>query len=360
MKIKSLQCEIRILKLKEPYAIFYESVESCHGVFLSMQTEQGMKGLGFAAPDQVVTGETAEEVHGCFTSIIEPFLKGSDVLQYAWIMESLKDRLPDNPSARAMVDMALYDLLAQKAGVPLYQLLGGYRQEIATSVTIGIVPVPRALEQAEDYMKKGFKILKIKGGRQVEEDIEKILRIRESAGQQIKIRFDANQGYSLEDSIRFMKETEAADVELLEQPTHRDDLELLKEVTQSVSIPVMADESLLSLSDVFQLSKQNSSDLINIKLMKTGGIMEAMHINSVARAAGIKAMVGCMDESALGIAAALHFALSRPNVEYADLDGHLDLLDDPFEGMINIRDGIIYPPASPGLGWVGMREKLSL
>lgn len=356
MKINGLHCHIRKMKLKEPYSISYESVDSCDSVFIRICTDKGMTGLGIAAPDFAVTGETADDVFECFTSVIEPFLKGCDVFGYAWIIESLKDSLPDNPSARAMVDMALYDLLAQKAGVPLYKLLGGYRKEIATSITIGIMPVHMALGYTKEHIKRGFKILKIKGGKNVEEDIEKIIRIREAAGKHIKIRFDANQGYSLGESIRFLKETKKANVELLEQPTLKTDLELLKKVTLKSSIPVMADESLLSLSDVFELSRHGSSDLINIKLMKTGGIMEAMHINSVARAAGIKAMVGCMDESALGIAAALHFTLSRPNIEYADLDGHLDIVDDPFEGMIKIEDGIIYPPETPGLGWIGMRK----
>jgi L-alanine-DL-glutamate epimerase-like enolase superfamily enzyme len=336
------------MKLKEPYTIFYETIESFESVFMLIHTEKGKTGIGFAAPDPEVTGESAEQVLDCYSSVIEPFIRGCDVLQYAWIMESLKEQLPEHPSARAMVDMALYDLLAQKAGVPLFQMLGGFRNQIATSITIGIMPVEQVLDQAREHLKKGFKILKVKGGRKVDEDIEKMLRLRELAGKHVGIRFDANQGYSLEDSIRFMKETENAEVELLEQPTRRDDLELLKRVTQKASIPVMADESLLSLSDVFQLSKQSSSDLINIKLMKTGGIMEAMHINSVARAAGIKAMVGCMDES----------ALSRPNVEYADLDGHLDVVDDPFEGMIRIEQGIIFPPEAPGLGWVGRKKSI--
>lgn len=358
MKINALHGQISHLKLKEPYSIAYESVDRCDSVFIRLHTEQGRTGFGFAAPDLEVTGETAEGVYEAFHSILEPFLKGCDVFQYAWIMESLKDLLPDHPSARAMVDMALYDLLAQKAGVPLYQLLGGYRKKIATSVTIGILPIQMTLEYAKEHFKRGFNILKIKGGKSVEEDIEKIIRIRETGGKHIRIRFDANQGYSLEDSIRFMKETTGAEVELLEQPTQRDNLDLLKKVTQKASIPVMADESLLSLADVFQLSKHSCSDLINIKLMKTGGIMEAMHINSVARAAGIRAMTGCMDESALGIAAALHFTLSRPNVEYADLDGHLDVINDPFEGMLKIKDGIMYPPETPGLGWLGMKDIL--
>jgi len=342
------------MKLTEPYSIAYESIEKCEGVFIRIRTETGKTGLGFAAPDPEVTGETAADVLACFQTTMEPLLKGNDVFAYARIMESLKESLPENPSARALVDLALYDLLGQQTGVPLYKLLGGYRNKMATSITIGILPLHTTLEQAREHLRRGFRILKIKGGIRVEEDIEKINRLREMAGPGIILRFDANQGYSLEESVRFLKETEDADLELLEQPTHKNDLELLKKVTQRSAIPVMADESLLSLSDVFQLSKQESSDLINIKLMKTGGIMEAMHINSVARAAGIRAMVGCMDESALGIAAALHFALSRPNVEYADLDGHLEVEEDPFGGMLQISEGCILPPEAPGLGWMGV------
>lgn len=356
MKIKKVECHSRVMKLRESYEISYESIDRCEGVFIRITTEKGFKGMGFSAPDKEVTGETVKDVCLNFNTVIEPLLKGADVYEYAWIMETLKEALPRSPSALAMVDMALYDLIAQKAGIPLYKLLGGYRKQMMTSITIGIMPVHLSLAYSREHVKRGFKILKIKGGTDVLEDIEKIIKIRELVGPNIKIRFDANQGYSLEDSLKFMKETKSADVELLEQPTHRDKLDLLKQVTLKASIPVMADESLLSLSDVFQLSTEACSDLINIKLMKTGGIMEAMHINSVARAAGIRVMVGCMDESALGIAAALHFSLSRPNVEYADLDGHLDIVDDPFDGMIRIEEGIIYPPEPPGLGWLGMKH----
>lgn len=355
MKIQGTLCQVRKMKLTEPYSIAYESIDTCEGVFIRIRTETGETGLGFAAPDPEVTGETAAEVEACFHATMEPLLKGNDVFAYARIMESLKESLPKNPSARALVDLALYDLLGQKAGLPLYKLLGGFRTKMATSITIGIMPLDRTLEIAREHLKKGFRILKIKGGINLDEDIERIIRLRELAGPEIRIRFDANQGFSLEESVRFVNDTGDSDVELLEQPTHKNDLELLKRVTLKSAIPVMADESLLSLSDVFQLSKHGSSDLINIKLMKTGGIMEAMHINSVARAAGIRAMVGCMDESALGIAAALHFALSRPNVEYADLDGHLDVVDDPFDGLLQIRDGVILPPEAPGLGWIGRK-----
>lgn len=356
MKIKSINCFFRTMKLSEPYSIAYDSVDRCESVFIHIETAEGIKGWGCAAPDPNVTGESASNILKVFHKEVEPYLLGKDVFQYARILNSLNSSLPGHPALRAMVDMALHDIIAQKAGVPLYMLLGGFRDSIPTSVTIGIMSVKSTLVFAENYIKKGFKILKIKGGNDVLEDIERINRLREVVGKYVKIRFDANQGYSLQDSLNFLKGVENAHIELFEQPTKKSDLEMLKLITQKSDLPVMADESLISLRDAFHLSKDQCTDLINIKLMKTGGILDAMHINSVAKAAGIGAMVGCMDESALGIAAGLHFALSRPNIQYADLDGHLDIIDDPFNGMLTIKDGELYPPESNGLGWNGLKK----
>jgi L-alanine-DL-glutamate epimerase-like enolase superfamily enzyme len=356
MEIRDAQCMVKTLNLSEPYSITYESVDRADNIFLNIITRDGYRGWGCAAPVESITGESPEDVLNCFSSTIEPLIKGEDIFRYAYIIETLKKELHGMPSALAMVDMALHDILSQKTGVPLYKFLGSYRRSIPTSITIGIMPLSAALDHARSHVKRGFKILKIKGGKNVSEDIEKILRIRETVGRQIRIRFDANQGYSVEDSLKFIKDTSPAKIELFEQPTPKDQLELLAKVASKSTIPVMADESLLSLKDVFRLSKDHYTDLINIKLMKTGGILEGMHINSVAKAAGIHAMVGCMDESALAIAAGLHFALSRPNIKYADLDGHLDIVNDPFEGMLKIEDGVLIPPESAGLGWISLHK----
>jgi L-alanine-DL-glutamate epimerase-like enolase superfamily enzyme len=236
------------------------------------------------------------------------------------------------------------------AGLPVWKLLGGFRDSIRTSVTIGILPLDETLAAARRWRRRGFTCLKIKGGRDLDEDIARVTRAREALGPQVELRFDANQGYTVAQAARFVEATRAAEIELLEQPTPKGEPDLLGKVTRAVSVPVMADESLMTLRDAYKLARRELVDMVNIKLMKVGGIAEALHINSVARAAGLEVMVSCMDEAGLAIAAGLHFALARQHVHYADLDGHLDLVDDPTHDAVVVRDGVLYPSGGPGLG----------
>lgn len=351
MKITTIEAWEVKMKLKEPYTIAYETISSANNVFLRIETDNGITGYGCAAPDLPITGETPQTVLTAAEDIIKPLIKGSDPLRTAFLLERLKKPLQSHSSAMAMVDMALHDILGKAAGLPVYKLLGGFRTSMKTSITIGIMPVKETVQKAAAFVQQGFKSLKIKGGSNVETDIERIIKVREAVGEKIEIRFDANQGYTVEQSLKFYKSTRVAKVELLEQPTPRGEPDLLSRVTKGVSIPVMADESLMGLVDAFRLARRDLVDMVNIKLMKCGGISEALHINGVARAANLEAMVGCMDEAALSIAAGLHFALARPNVMYADLDGHLDLIDDPSDGTVILKNGILYPSLDPGLGF---------
>lgn len=350
MKITNIEAWEVKMKLREPYTIAYDTFTMADNVFLRIETDKGITGYGCAAPDPEVTGDSADTVLEAYESVIKPGLKGSDPLRAAFLLSRLREPLKARPSARAMVDMALYDILGKAAGLPLYKILGGFRRHIKTSITIGILPLEETVQKAGAFIKQGFKSLKLKGGSDVESDIERVLKVREAVGKSIELRFDANQGYTVEDALRFFESTRSAKVELIEQPTPRGEPDLLKRVTRGISIPIMADESMMNLRDAFRLARRDIVDMVNIKLMKCGGIYEALHINSVAHAAGMDVMVGCMDEAAVSIAAGLHFALARPNVAYADLDGHLDLMDDPSAGAVILKNGILYPTPNPGLG----------
>ena len=351
MQISRMEAWVVEMRLEEPYAIAYETVDRARNVLLRVETARGPCGFGCAAPDRAVTGETVETVSAALEDVAASLCKGSDPLRAAMLAERLAKPLAAAPSARAAVDMALHDILGKTAGLPLWKILGGFRSRIRTSITIGILSVEDTVARARDHVARGFGSLKLKGGRDPDEDVCRVLRVREAVGPRIELRFDANQGYTVDQCLSFVERTRAAKLELIEQPTPRGQPDLLGRVTRAVPIPVMADESLMDLRDAFRIARRGLADMVNIKLMKVGGIGAALQVNSVARSAGLEVMVGCMDEAALAVAAGLHFALARPNVCYADLDGHLDLVGDPTDGAVVLKEGVLYATSRPGLGF---------
>ena len=350
MRITALRSWKIRFRLNEPYTVAYEHVVCAENVFLRIETDRGITGYGCAAPDLPVTGETPEGVLRGLGEAGEDVLIGRDPLRSARLLEHLRSRHPGQPSMLAAVDMALLDILGRTAGLPAWKLLGGFRSRIATSVTVGILPAAETVDAARDRVKAGFRILKLKGGLDADDDIDRVLRVRKAVGPSITIRFDANQGYTLDQALHFVNRTRRARLELIEQPTPRDAHGLMGRVAREAHLPVMADESLMNLRDAFRIARHGLADMVNIKLMKVGGIAEGLAIASVSRAAGLEVMVGCMDESALAIAAGLHFALARPSVTCADLDGHLDLEGDPSAGAVVLDKGFLHPRNAPGFG----------
>jgi L-alanine-DL-glutamate epimerase-like enolase superfamily enzyme len=338
------------LRLKEPFVIANETTEVADNIFIRLETETGIIGWGCSTPD-AVTSETKETVLKNF-EVAKRLVVGCDPTRINLVNFALENEIAGNPSLKAGVNMALYDIIGKMAGMPLFRLLGGYREKIATSVTVGLNPKDLMVEKAKQIVSAGFKFIKVKCGIDVDQDIENILAIREAVGSAVKLRLDANEGYSVEDALRIvmMLEKKGVDIEILEQPTKANYLYSLKDVTRQCSVPIMADETALTLRDSVKLVKLEIADMINIKLMKIGGITNAIKANALAELADVPVMVGCMNESMAAMSAGVHFACAFRNVEYADLDSALDFINDVAKGGPRYEEGYVIPSEKPGLG----------
>lgn len=351
MKISKISFWAEKLALTRPYTIAYERIESVQNLFVHLQAEDGSVGLGVASPAEEVTGEGVQECRQALIDHLEDLLLGTDIRHLKTRLRDIEKAMPAAPAARAAIDTALHDLWAKHLGLPLVDLLGRVHRSLPTSITIGIESVEEALEEAAEYMGRGFRILKVKIGRSMEEDVERLHRLRQEMGREIIIRVDANQGYSVDQFENFLKQTASLELEFIEQPLEARDLEGMRRLPEAVRKKVAADESLLDARDaLICLAPPRPFGIYNIKLMKCGGIAPAMQIAEIAHLAGIDLMWGCMDESIVGIAAALHAALASPATRYLDLDGHLDLARDLVTGGFVLQDGELGVTDNPGLG----------
>jgi len=351
MKILSAHCHVEHFRKAYPEAIDPSTgIRAYENVFLVIETDSGLTGCGLAAPDRSVTGEDVDSVMAAYRERIEPILHGANPLYYSRISEMLQEAIPGETSAMAMVEIALYDLFSRHARVPLYILLGGYRDRIRTSVTIEDLPDEEVLRHLSFLSERGVRSFKLKGGRDVERDIRVLSLVHERLPMPAEINFDAEQGYSLIEAAHFIRHTRKYGLAMFEQPTTPELTLQWHLLRQEADVQIMADESLRKLSDSFALTSRQVVDMLNIKLMKVGGITPALQINSSARSANVRCMMGCLEESSLGAAAALHVALARPNITHADLDSWLWLDHDPYAGILQLDDGYLVPNGLPGLG----------
>jgi len=308
-------------------------------------------GYGCGAPTNEVTGDTTESITASIR-IIKDKIAGMKIENFEDIMSILNSCLVGNTSGKAAVDMALYDLYGKFYKAPLYKLLGGYKNIMENDITISVNEPEEMVEDSLKAISMGFKTLKVKVGKDVKRDFERIKAIGDSVGKDIKLRLDANQGWTPKEAVKIIRKLEDLNVniELVEQPVKHYDLEGLKFVRDNVSIPIMADESVFSPRDAFNVIKMRAADLINIKLMKTGGIYNALKIAALAETMDMECMVGCMMESSIGICAAAHLAGGKRIVTRADLDAPLLCERDPIEGGIEFDRCNIILKDEPGLG----------
>ena len=345
--------------LKSPFKTALRTVVTAESIIVKITCNNGVQGWGEAPPTHVITGDSLEGIEGAIHHIFKPLLLGKNLLAYESVFQDVHQSAIGNTSSKAAIDMAIYDCLAQNSNLPLYQFLGGDRNRLETDFTVSVNSPDEMGEDAERYVSEGFTTLKVKVGKDdASKDLARLQAIRGRVGPDIKIRIDANQGWTAKEAISMIHKMESMglEIELVEQPVHKDDVEGLKKVTDSVDTPIMADESVFSPQDALKVLQTRSADLINIKLMKAGGIHKALLISKMAELYGVECMVGSMIESKLGITAAAHFAASQKNITRFDFDAPLMLSKDIFVGGIQYNGKELILSDDSGLGIKGMRE----
>ncbi len=310
MKIVDIKAYAIRIPLVEEFRIALGSSIYHEGVILEITTDEGIVGYGEGVPSRRITGETVETVMALISRLRKVII-GRDPLAYSEILDDLDKFMLGNPAAKAAIDIALHDVVAKSYGVSLRRLMGcGSKNSFRTSVTIGIMDTNRAVNKAVKYIEKGVEILKIKIGTDPHADIERVRAIRRAVGSDIELRLDANQGYTVKQAIRVLRMLEPIEIEFCEQPVHWRNLDGMREVRRKTEIPIMADESVHSIYDVIEIIKREAADMVNIKLMKSGGIRNAVKIANLCEAAGIQCQIGCMSETQIAISAGLNLALS--------------------------------------------------
>ncbi len=351
MKIKNISVWKENLALTRPYTIAYETIDSVQNMFVLLEAENGSVGIGAGSPAEDVTDESIEACENALTNNLDIILRNQDIFCIPSLLSQLNNSMASTPAALAAADIALHDLLANVIGIPLVDVLGRVHDSMPTSITIGIKPVDETLEEADEYWEKGFKILKVKTGLDVDEDIERMILLRKKFGAEAILRVDANQGYSVTDYKRFLEQTKKVNIEFVEQPLNALQLNEMRSFDEWIRKLTMADESILNPQNALKcLYPPHPFGIFNIKLMKCGGIAPGLEIARMAQYEGIKLMWGCMDESIVSITAALHAAFASPATRYLDLDGSFDLANDLVKGGFIIKNGWLRIADHPGLG----------
>jgi muconate cycloisomerase len=356
MKITHAEVILTKISVHRPHKMAIGTTLFQECVYLKLFTDGGLVGWG-EAPHMVghsIAGETQSSVALQLRERLVPAILGKDPMQIEARQLELNRAIPSNPRAKSAVNIALYDLVGKKLNTPVYNLLGGMvRDRIPLSWSIGIMPFDIGQEEARAMVEKGFTILKVKVGARENpmDDAEMVDRVRQAVGDKVRLRADANQGYDVPTAVRVAQVMERSNLEFIEQPVVRWDLDGLAEVRRNVGCNVMADESAKSPLDVLTLVRKRAVDLISIYINDGGGISAAKRMAVIAEAANIGCYIGGALEGPIAARACLHFGASTPNVTLGcETYGQFLLEEDLSAEPIPFEDGCLLVPSGPGLG----------
>lgn len=334
----------------EPFTIATGTMDHAQNVFIRIHTDKAFYGVGECSAFPMIVGETQDTCLAMAKDFAKLW-KGQDALDIPARMQQLHDAAAGNTTIKSAFDMALYDIAAKHAGLPLYKFLRGKRRVVESDITIGIGTPKVMAMKAIAFKRTGANILKVKLGKGAETDVERVKQIREAVGSEMKIRVDANQGWSFDEAVFALQAIGKYDIEFCEQPMRTWYNDRLPELMKLSPVKIMADESVYNHHDARMQIESGSCHYINIKMAKSGGILEAKKIHDFAAEKGIPCMMGGMLESRIALSSKLHFVYASPNIHFYDMDtcmlGHLA---DPCVGGVTYDGYKLNISNEPGIG----------
>lgn len=356
MKITDVRLGMISVPLRVPFKTALRTVNSVEDVVVEIHTDEGAIGYGEAPPTGVITGDTTGAIIGAIQDHIAKTIIGKDVDDFENLLMSVQNCILKNSSAKAAVDMALWDLYGQLYKIPVYKMMGASKKSIITDITISVNDPDTMAKDALDAIARGYDCLKVKVGKESEKDIARLSAIRQVVPKETLIRIDANQGWTPKEAVRILNgmQEKGLDIEFVEQPVKAHDFDGMKYVTERSYVPVLADESVFSPEDALKIMQMRAADMVNIKLMKCGGLYNGLKIASAAEVYGVECMIGCMLEAKISVNAAVHLACAKQIITKIDLDGPVLCSEDPVIGGAIFDEKTITVSDEPGLGIKGI------
>jgi len=358
MKISKIRTTLLKAPLKTPFVTALRRVDLLEDLVVIVECDDGSVGYGEGAPTPAITGETLGSIVAAI-EFITPFLIGRDVEDFDTILHHLHTHIVKNSTAKAALEIALYDLRAKSLSLPLYQMLGGKKREFTTDITISMGETDTMIADALHAVARGYTILKIKIGDNPQKDRERIIAIDAALESHITLRLDANQGWSAKESVALLQGIEAKGIlpAFIEQPVAADDIAGLKYIRERVQTPLLADESIFSLKDARSVLEMGAVDYVNIKLAKTAGISQALALADLSASYGVKCMIGCMLEGPISVTAGVHVASAKADtITMLDLDAVSLLASHPVKTSVVYNESHIQLSTDEGLGITALSQ----
>ena len=352
MKITDVKIKTLNAPLKNPFITSLRRVDELEDLVVIIECDDGSVGYGEGAATPVITGETMGSMVACI-AYIKPHIMGRDIEDFEDIITLVHSLILKNTTAKSALEIALYDLKAKASKLPLYRMLGGTQTKFSTDITISMGEIDKMIADCHNAVALGYDTLKIKIGDNPQKDVERVRAIHDALDKNIKLRLDANQGWTAKESVELLHALEKQDIiaEFIEQPVAADDTEGLKYIKERVQTPLLADESIFSVKDAQKLLEMQAIDYVNIKLAKTAGITQALELADLSKSFGVKCMIGCMLEGPISVAAGVHVASAKADIiTMLDLDAVSLLASHPVKTNIVFDESNITLANSLGLG----------